>query len=154
MSKKIIIGIAVVLVIVLVFVFAGKSNAAETSENKDSTGTGSNSATASVASKWDLTNGLWTLAQRESCLREVKKRISYLNPDGPWYNWGYTSYEDAVLTAIYQTHLSYINGSSVYAFTVDKNYSNFLWDNKENGVYHAALTAAPTILKSSSVKRK
>ncbi|MDR0941953.1 MAG: hypothetical protein LBM68_06990 [Bacteroidales bacterium] len=132
MNKKTIIIIAVVLVIAAVAFFLLKDDGKTTLK------------TTSVSEKWDLTEGTWTLAQREAAYEAAASLVLNLNPGGPWEKWPITNgYEGAAQTAFYQLWNAKTNSGSVYAFPVDANYgAGFIPALKLNGVYAAVVEFA------------
>ena len=140
MKKKgiIIAAVVVVIIIVLVFVFSGKANAAETSTGSagsaGNTGsTGSASTTGSVASKWDLSRGTMTLAQREAALADVFGWMKSYT-----LGWNPSNREQAVKDAIYQIW----NARKVNprAYPIEENYgADFLPKFVTNGIFDLAL---------------
>ena len=150
-KKGIIIAVVIVIIIVLVFVFSGKSKAAETGDVKSGSTGGSTDGTtksASVASKWNLALGSWTLAEREAALSAITVRMGYLNPGGPWEKWGVRNATEAVEGPIYQVMLAWENGAN-FAFPVYKDWNKMLEELRANGVYQNAVELKPSIIKFS-----
>lgn len=144
MSKKTITIIVVVVIIaILVFVFSGKSKAAET----ESTSAGSSKA-ASVTSKWDLTRGSWTLAEREAALDTITVRMGYLNPGGPWDNWPVPTVAESIEGPIYQVIMAW-KGGKTYAFPIYSDWEKMLTELRANGVYQKLTELQPSIIKFS-----
>lgn len=80
-------------------------------------------------SKWDTTQGTWTIAQREACLAYLKEWLDY-GLDKASNQWPRTT-NDAAWEAFKQKD----SKTRVFIFPFGDNYNDFLRLLKDNGVY-------------------
>lgn len=129
MGKKFLIIIGIIAVIAIAVIFINKKS----------------SATVGEKSKWDLSKGSWTEAQREAALSKLTNDWFPHIISQKWTCVKEKNAEKLVNDSIYQISLAASNGAE-YGFPVS-TYNNLLTAMKDNGVYDLALADAESKLK-------